>query len=97
MRYRITRKSAFRNIRWVYLTVWTCEKGELMFSIGNRQDWFRNNVAGHIIEGTHTSVCCYQSYDCPDKPLRKADARRAAIAYMTGYYKEIKVDLSDRS
>ncbi len=96
MRYEYQVKPAFKSIKWVYLEVWTCEEGKLMFAVGNRQDWFKQHARGHIIEGKHASVCCYQSFDCPDEPLTKAMALRASIAYMTGYYKTITVDLADR-
>ncbi len=95
LKYKIEGRPPRQQIPWHFLIVWVDDFGDVLFCLGDRHEWFKNREKGYQFDGTKATVCAYPNVDT-EMPLSRQDALIAAIAYQSGQYRTMTVNLSDR-
>lgn len=94
-KYLIEGRPPREQVEWHFLVVWVTAYGDVMFSLGDRHEWFKNRERGYQFDGVKATVCTYPNIDT-EMPLERKDALMAAIAYQSGQYQTWDVHLGDR-
>ena len=69
--------------------------GDVFFGLGDRHEWFKRRESGWQFDGREATVCVYPNIDA-DAPLERKDALLAAVAYQSGHYCTLTVNLANR-
>lgn len=97
MKYNITDLAKKPN-EFVFLVAWIdLEDKGLYFEIGMREEWYRHSHRGYTFTGKTTTVCVYAPIYGKFQGLNHEAARRVAVAYVTGDYRRMDINLADRA
>lgn len=95
LKYSIEGRPPRERAAWHFLIAWTDDFGDVFFGLGDRHEWFKRRESGWQFDGREATVCVYPNIDA-DAPLERKDALLAAVAYQSGHYCTLTVNLANR-